>query len=42
VFQFVSANADAVVTVDELFLITVVDAYSTAITGLTAGDFVLG
>jgi Ca2+-binding RTX toxin-like protein len=42
VFQFVSANADAVVDVGELFLITVVDAFSTPITGLTASDFVLG
>jgi Ca2+-binding RTX toxin-like protein len=42
VFQFVSANADAVVTVDELFLISVVDAYSVAVTALTSADFVLG
>ena len=42
IFQFVSANADAVVTVDELFLVAVVDAYNTAVTGLIASDFILG
>jgi hypothetical protein len=42
VFQFVAANADAVVTVDELFLVAVVDANFSPMTGLTASDFVLG